>query len=161
MDVKEFFLKQNEAAYQSDLKVFSKIREEHIHWRPADGMLTLGELVRHVAMSEEGVRRTAFFDDWSYYEKRVPLGLSGILGEVTSVQKELQYLERVHRDTLKEAGDFPVERWDEERINNAFNFRSRVAVMLYGINEHHAHHRAQAGTYLHILTGNRASHYAL
>ena len=36
-----------------------------------------------------------------------------------------------------------------------------IAVMLFGINEHHAHHRAQVGVYLHMLTGQRASHYAL
>ncbi len=161
MDLKEFWLKQNEAAYQSDVKVFSMIPQERIGWRPVEGMLTLGELVRHVAMSEEGVRRVALLDDWSYYEKRVPLGLSGILGEVKSIQEELQYLERVHRDTLQEVREFPIQRWDEERVNDAFHVRRKVAVMLYGINEHHAHHRAQAGTYLHILTGNRASHYAL
>jgi len=161
MDLKEFWLKQNEAAYQSDLKVFSMILEEHIHWRPAEGMLTLGQLVRHVGMSEEGVRQVALLGDWSYYEKRVPLGLSGILGEITSIQQELRYLERVHQDTLRKVAEFPIQHWDEERVNDAFHIRRRVSVMLYGINEHHAHHRAQAGTYLHILTGKRASHYAL
>ena len=161
MDLKEFWLKQNEAAYQSNLKVFSVIPEEHIHWRPAEGMLTFGQLVRHVGMSEEGVRRVALLDDWSYYEKRVPLGLSVILGEVKSIQEELQSLERVHRDTNHEVREFPIQRWDEERVNDAFHVRRKVAVMLFGINEHHAHHRAQAGAYLHILTGKRASHYAL
>ena len=161
MDLKEFFFKQNEAAHQSDLQVFSKIPEEKLGWSPAAGMLTLGEIVRHVGMSEEGVRRVALFDDWSYYQKRVPLGLSGILGEVTSLREELKYLDRIHQDTLREVGEFPIERWQEERANDAFHVRRKVAVMLYGINEHHAHHRAQAGTYLHILTGKRASHYAL
>jgi uncharacterized damage-inducible protein DinB len=161
MDLKEFFLKQRKATHQNDLTVYSKIFEENAHWRPAKDMLTLGELVQHVAMSEEGVRRAALFEDWSYYEKRVPLGLSGILGEVRSIREELASLEKVYKDTLREVAEFPVQRWQEERVSTAFGIDRRVAVMLYGINEHHTHHRAQAGTYLHILTGARASHYAL
>jgi len=39
--------------------------------------------------------------------------------------------------------------------------RRRAVVMLYGINEHEIHHRAQVGAYLHILTGRRASLYVL
>jgi uncharacterized damage-inducible protein DinB len=33
--------------------------------------------------------------------------------------------------------------------------------MLFGINDHQTHHRAQVGTYIRILTGQRASHYLL
>ncbi len=40
-----------------------------------------------------------------------------------------------------------------------FKLRRRVSVMLFGITEHQIHHRAQIGTYLRILTGQRASPY--
>jgi uncharacterized damage-inducible protein DinB len=33
--------------------------------------------------------------------------------------------------------------------------------MLFGITEHQIHHRAQVGTYLRVLTGQRASPYPL
>jgi DinB superfamily len=161
VDLKEFFLKQKEAAHQSSMKVFGMIPPASIDWRPADGMLTLGEIVRHVGMSEDGTRRAALFSDWSYYEKRVPLGLSGILGVVTALDEELDFLEGAHQTTLQEVAAYPLSHWEEERVNDAFHIRRKVAVMLFGINEHHAHHRAQVGTYLHILTGARASHYAL
>lgn len=161
MDLREFFLKQKRAAYKNTLKVFEAIPADRLDWRPAEGMLSLGQIVRHVWMSEEGVRRAAIENVWEYYEKRVPLGLFKLLGEAASLPDELARLEQVHRDTLAAAEAFPLERWEEERKNDAFNIRTKAAVMLFGINEHHTHHRAQAGTYLHLLTGRRASHYAL
>lgn len=52
-------------------------------------------------------------------------------------------------------------RWDEARENPRFRIRRNVGVMLFGINEHEVHHRAQVGTYVRILTGHRASPYTL
>jgi uncharacterized damage-inducible protein DinB len=161
VDLKEFFLKQKQAAYKNSLKVFNAIPADKLDWRPGEGMLSLGEIVRHVWMSEAGIRRVALEGLWDYYERRVPLGLAGILGEVTSLEDELKRLEQVNQQTLSAVADFPLERWEEERKDERFNVRTKVAVMLFGINEHHAHHRAQAGVYLHLLTGRRASHYAL
>jgi uncharacterized damage-inducible protein DinB len=161
VDLKEFFLKQKQATHKNTLKVFEAIPAGQLGWRPADGMLSLGQIVRHVWTSEEGVRRTALEGRWDYYEKRVPLGLFGILGDVVSLPEELARLNQVHQETLTSAEAFPLERWEEERRNEKFNIASKVAVMLFGITEHHAHHRAQAGVYLRLLTGQRASHYAL
>lgn len=161
MDLKEFFLKQKQAAHEASLAVFGKIPPEHVSWRPQAGMLSLGEIARHTWMSEEGVRRLALENDWSYYERRIPLGLLAILGEVKSVEEELAQMERVHRGTMSAVAGFPLERWEEERVNPKFNVRRKVAVMLFGINEHHVHHRAQVGGFLHMLTGQRASHYTL
>jgi uncharacterized damage-inducible protein DinB len=161
VDLKEFFLKQKQSTHKNTLKVFEAIPPDQLGWRPADGMLSLGQIVRHVWMSEQGVRRVALEERWDYYEKRVPLGLFGILGDVVSLPEELARLKEVHQDTLTGAGAFPLERWEEERRNEKFNIVSKVSVMLFGVIEHHAHHRAQAGVYLRLLTGKRASHYAL
>ena len=161
MDLKEFFLKQKQAAHSNSIKVFGLIPPGQLGWRPAEGMLSLGEIVRHVWMSEEGVRRVALEDRWDYYEKRVPQGLFAILGEVVSLPEELAQLDRVHQQTLAAAAAFPLEHWEDERRNDRYGVNRSVAVMLFGINEHHVHHRAQAGAYLHLLTGQRASHYPL
>jgi uncharacterized damage-inducible protein DinB len=161
LDLKTFFLKQKQAAHKSTLKVLGVIPADQLAWRPAEGMLSLGEIARHIWMSEEGVGRVALEDCWDYYEKRVPQGLFAILGEVGALSEELASLDRVHQETIAAAEAFPLERWQEERKSERFNVRRTVAVMLFGINEHHAHHRAQAGVYLHMLTGQRASHYAL
>lgn len=161
MDLKTFFLKQKQATHQSTLKVLGAIPPDQLGRRPAEGMLSLGQIARHIWMSEEGVRRVAIENCWDYYERRVPLGLFAILGEVGSLSEELASLDRVHQETMAAAEAFPAERWQEERKNERFNIKRPVAVFLFGINEHHAHHRAQAGVYLHVLTGQRASHYAL
>jgi len=161
MDLKQFFLKQKQAAHEASLAVFGKIPPERVPWRAMEGMLSLGEIARHVWMSEEGVRRLALENDWSYYERRVPLGLFAIVGEVRSIDEELAQMNRVHEATMSAVADFPLERWEDERVNPQFNVRRKIAVILFGINEHHIHHRAQVGTFLHMLTGQRASHYAL
>ena len=161
MDLKEFFLKQKQATHQGTLGVLAKIPPAQLGWRPAEGMLSLGQIVRHLWMSEEGVRRVALEGNWGYYEKRVPRGLFAILGDVDSLESELQEIERVHQETLRAVGEFPLGRWHEERVSDQFKIHRKVVVMVFGINEHQIHHRAQVGAYLHILTGQRASPYAL
>lgn len=47
------------------------------------------------------------------------------------------------------------------RENPKFDFHRKASVILYGIVEHQIHHRAQIGTYVRLLTGNRASSYAI
>ena len=98
---------------------------------------------------------------WDYYEQRIPRGLFSILGAVESLEQEMGSMERVHRETLRAVAEFPLERWQEERINEEFKIGRKVFVMLFGINEHQIHHRAQLGVYLRMLTGQRASPYPL
>jgi uncharacterized damage-inducible protein DinB len=159
MDVKEFFLKQKQATHQGVIQVFSKIPADQMDWRPAPDMLSLGELARHIWVSEEGARRMALHNDFGYYEKRIPSGLGAVLGEVEPLEKELAHIETVHQATLREVSSFPLERWSEERVNEPLQIRRSVATTLFGITEHLIHHRAQVGSYIHILTGRKASPY--
>jgi uncharacterized damage-inducible protein DinB len=161
MDLKEFYLKQKQAVHQGSLSVYGKIPPDRLDWRPVDSVLTLGQVVRHAWMSEQGIRRIALDNDWTYFEKRIPQGLPAVLGEVKSLADELQEIARVHTDTLRAVEAFPRERWHEIRENAQFEIKRSVSVWLYGINEHQIHHRAQVGVYLRILTGERASSYAL
>ena len=160
MDVKELFLTQKENEHQGTLSVYEKIPRDRLDWRPAEGMLSLGQMARHVWRSEEGTRRIALDGDWSYYVTRVPLGLLAILGEVKSLDDELEEIRRVHQDTVRAGQAFPLDRWEEIRENAQFHTRWPIGAMLFRIIEHQIHHRAQVGTYLHILTGGRASPYA-
>ncbi|MGH9356190.1 MAG: hypothetical protein ACRD10_08685, partial [Terriglobia bacterium] len=84
-----------------------------------------------------------------------------VLGEAHPLEDELQQLARVHEETLRDVNAFPLERWNEERMHEGLKIRRKVSVALFGINEHQIHHRAQATTYLRILTGERASAYDL
>jgi uncharacterized damage-inducible protein DinB len=102
-------------------------------------------------VSEEGVRRVALENDFTYYEKRIPQGLGAVVGTPRTLAEELDSLDRVHSETLAQVGRFPLERWEEERTNEALGIRRKVAVILYRINEHEVHHQAQLMTYLRML----------
>ncbi len=160
MDLKELFLTQKASEHEGTLLVYEKIPHDRLDWRPAEGMLSLGQLARHVWRSEEGTRRIALEGDWSYYELRIPQGILVTLGEVKSLDDELKEIRRVHQDTLRAIKEFPQDRWEEIRENAQFHTRRSIGVMLFRIIEHQIHHRAQVGTYLRILTGGPASPYA-
>ena len=160
MDLKDLFLTQKASEHEGTLSVYEKIPRDRLDWRPAEGMLSLGQMARHVWRSEEGTRHIALDGDWSYYEKRIPQGLLAVLGEVKSLDDELQEIRRVHQDTLRAVQAFPLDRWEELRENAQFHTRRPAGLMLFRIIDHQIHHRAQVGTYLRILTGGRASPYA-
>ncbi len=151
VDLKSFFLKQKEAIRARTRQVTSIIRPEHLGWRPEQDALSVGEMLRHIWLSEEGVRRVALDSNFAYYETRIPRGLRAVLGTPGTLEEELGNLERVHGETLIAVERFPIERWEEERIHEALGFRRKASIILLGINEHEVHHRAQLMTYLRIL----------
>ncbi|MFY9529403.1 MAG: DinB family protein [Candidatus Acidiferrales bacterium] len=151
MDLKVFFLKQKEAVRGRSIQIFALLRPEDMGWKPEKGALSVGEMLRHLWVSEEGVHRAALEGNFAYYEKRMPLGLGAVLGTVGSLEDELKDLERAHRETLEAVLACPATLFDEERVHEGLNFRRKVSVMLFGINEHEVHHRAQLMTYLRML----------
>jgi uncharacterized damage-inducible protein DinB len=152
MTLPEFFIKQKTAIRLRSRDVFSLLRAEHLDWRPAKDALSVGEMMRHLWVSEEGVRRVALDGDFAYYEKRIPGGLQAVLGaNPISLERELDQIDRVHQETLATASQLPDARWDEFRVHESLGFRRKIAVILFGINEHEVNHRAQLMTYLRML----------
>jgi uncharacterized damage-inducible protein DinB len=152
MTLPEFFVKQKEAGRKRTEEVLVLLRPEHLAWSPGNGALSIGEMLRHLWVSEEGVRRVALEGDFAYYEKRVPGGLAAVLGgPAKSLDDELRQIKRVHVETLAAVRKLPDAVWNEERVHVGLGFRRNVAVILFGINEHETHHRAQLMTYLRML----------
>lgn len=151
MTLQQFFLKQKEAVRARSRDVFGMIRPEDMTWKPENGALSVGELLRHLWVSEDGVRRCALEGDFKYYEIRVPKGLHAVMGAPGSLEDELKNIERAHAETVRAVGNLPESAFDEERAHAELGFRRKVAVMLFGINEHEIHHRAQLMTYLRML----------
>ncbi|HEV2488539.1 MAG TPA: DinB family protein [Candidatus Acidoferrales bacterium] len=152
MTLPEFFRKQKETGRKRTEEVFALLRPEHMTWTPGNGALSIGEMLRHLWVSEEGVRRVALDGDFAYYEKRVPGGLAAVLGSpAKSLDDELRQIKRVHEETLAAVEKLPEAAWDEERTHAGLGFRRKVSVILFGINEHEVHHRAQLMTYLRML----------
>jgi hypothetical protein len=151
MTLQQFFLKQKEAIRARTRDVIGMIGPEHMEWRPEKGALNIGELLRHLWVSEEGVRRCALAGDFSYYEIRLPKGLHAVMGTPGSLEEELANNGRVHADTVSAVAALPESEFDQERAHLELGFRRKVAVILFGINEHEIHHRAQLMTYLRML----------
>lgn len=150
--LQEFFLKQKEATRKRSREVFALLRPEQIAWRPGKGALSIGETLRHMWTSEQGVRRLALDTDFSYQEARMPKGLDAVMGgALGTLEEELRELERVHRETLAAVATRPVEIFDEERVHQGLGMRRKVSVILFGMNEHEVHHRAVLMVYLRML----------
>jgi len=151
MVLQEFFLKQKEAIRIRSRDVFALSRPEHFGWRPEKEALSVGEMLRHLWVSEEGVRQVALEGNFGYYEKRIPQGLRAVIGSPTALGDELREIERVHQETLAAVRAWPPERMEEERVHRGLGIRRNVSVILFDINEHEVHHRAQLMTYLRML----------
>lgn len=151
VDIKDVFLKQKEVIRNRTRQVVGLVRPEHMSWRPEKDALSVGEILRHLWVSEEGVRRVALEGNFAYYETRIPKGLRAVLGKPEGLAEELANLERVHRETLAAVGAFPTNQWEAERVHERLGYRRKTYVVLLGINEHEVHHRAQLMTYLRML----------
>ena len=151
MDLIEIIAKQKETIRARSRQVFSLVRPEHMGWQPEREALRIGEMLRHMWMSEEGVRRVALEGNFAYYEKRIPEGLRAIVGTPEELGRELENLERVHGETVAAIRAYPAERLDEERGHTGLGYRRKVYAILFSLNEHEVHHRAQLMTYLRIL----------
>ncbi len=151
MNLQEFFLKQKEVIRTRTRVVLALVRPEHFGWRPEKEALSVGEMLRHLWVSEEGVRRVALESNFAYYETRIPQGLRAVLGSPVALEEELRELERVHQETLAKVAASPPGVFEEERAHEGLGFRRKVSVILMGVNEHEIHHRAQLMTYLRML----------
>jgi hypothetical protein len=110
MDVKDFFLQQKRALRARTRQIVELVKPEYLEFSPAPGALSVGEILRHMAVSEQGVRRVALEDDFSYYETRIPQGMRVTLGTPRTLEQMKQDLERVHRETLAAVEVFPASR---------------------------------------------------
>lgn len=151
VDFCDLFLKQKEAIRARTREVFGLLQPQHFGWRPEKDALSVGEMLRHLWVSEEGVRRVALEGNFAYYERRIPAGLRAVLGTPESLEREIAEIERVHAETLAAVRACPPELFEETRAHDGLGFRRKVYVILLGINEHEVHHRAQLMTYLRML----------
>ena len=151
MTLQEFFLRQKQAVRARSREIFALLRPQHMDWKPEKNALSASEMLRHLWTSEEGVRRCALEGDFTYFDIRIPQGLAAVMGSPGSLEDELKHIERAHQDTLTQIAGAPAALFDEERANPAIGYRRKVAVILFGMNEHEVHHRAQLMTYLRML----------
>jgi len=151
MEFREIFTKQKEAIHKRMAEILGMVRPEHMDWRPEKEALSIGEMLQHLWVSEEGVRGVALENNFAYYETRVPKGLRSTLGPKRTLEENLANIARVHGETLAAVAACPVAVFEEDRVRPDLGVKRKVWAILLGINEHSVHHRAQLSTYLRIL----------
>ena len=151
MEFRDIFLKQKEAIHKRMVEILGMVQPEHVDWRPEKDALSVGEMLHHLWISEEGVRRVALDDDFAYYQTRIPKGLRATLGPRPTLGANLANIARVHGETMAAVATCPAEVFEEERVRAELGYRRKVWAILLAINEHEVHHRAQLSTYLRIL----------
>jgi len=151
MEFREIFTTQKEAIHKRMLEILGMVRPEHMEWRPEKDALSIGEMLQHLWVSEEGVRRVALENNFAYYETRVPKGLRSTLGTSRTLAENLANIARVYGETLAAVAACPATVFEEDRLRPDLGVKRKVWAILLGINEHEVHHRAQLSTYLRIL----------
>ncbi len=138
--------------------MLGKVPPDKLNWSPAEGALTLGQLLRHIWKSDEAVCKLAQ-GNWEYLEKRLPEGLLAVLGDVEDVKTELHNLEEAHREAVKFIRSLSDEELDREYHNEKLNVRRTARENIHMLIEHEAHHRGQISVYLRLLGVQDASPY--
>jgi len=133
------------------LAVLRHIPRDRVNWRPAEGMLTLGQLVRHLAQAEMMWQEVVkgHWDLKQLLAVRRDLDLIEATGPVENLMTELTLLEVTHRQTVELLATLTDE--DLARSVNGLAGRVTLYDVILGLCEHEAHHRGQIVAYLRLL----------
>ena len=138
------FLKYFENIRSRTTRVVTCIPREHIDWRPADGMFSFADLIRHLAATE----RFMFGENVSCRPSRYP-GHGPELAQ--GYDEVMDYLQRMHAEAVEifrglTSGDLekrcatpggieiPVWKWLRSMIEHEVHHRGQIYLMLRQIN---------------------------
>ena len=133
------------------LSVIGQIPRDKVDWKPTDGALSLGQLVRHIIQAEMAWQQI-IKGEWDlkrFLEIRKDLDLVEVTGPVSSLDAELTGLEDAHRETLDLIASLPEA--DLGRTCNGSKGQVTMYDVVLGLCEHEAHHRGQLCAYLKML----------
>ena len=114
--------------------------DEHLNWRPKEGMFTLGELVRHMPEAESAPVRSAIAGS----TQKGSLDLTD-----KSVTQIAASFDREHEELVREVANLTLDQLSEEVEFHGQKMRRKV--LLSAMTEHEIHHRGQLFTYYRLL----------
>jgi uncharacterized damage-inducible protein DinB len=159
MLLSDLLVENKESIRQRTRNIFPRITDDKLGFAPIEGALTLGQILHHLWMSEEGLTKIVSHENWEYFEQRMGARLVDILGQVGPLQHELDNLERVHAQTITLIRALPDDAFAKEHVSEELKFKRTTFSILLGLGEHEAHHRGQVATYLHMLGDAAPSPY--
>jgi uncharacterized damage-inducible protein DinB len=129
-----------DSVHRRTMRVVECIPPDQLEWRPAAGMFSLGDLVRHLA----AINRYMFVE--------IACGRSSAYpghGEELATGKDavLAYKERLHTEGLRLLQELTPDRWDSH-CTTPEGAKIRVWKWIRAMVEHENHHRGQVYSYL-------------
>ena len=114
--------------------------DDHLDWRPREGMFTLGELLRHIPEAEFALVRSAIAGST---QKGGPQLTNKSVAEIA------HSFDAEHEQMVREVSKLSLEQLGEEVEFHGQKMKRRV--LLSGMTEHEIHHRGQLFTYYRLL----------
>ncbi|HEY7676055.1 MAG TPA: DinB family protein [Candidatus Methylomirabilis sp.] len=159
MDMRTLLIANKEAVRARTRNLFPKIPADKMTWAPDPKALTLGQLIRHVRLSEAGLLDVVRKGSWWYLEERIGPALTSYVGPATDKDAEIKQFEDVHAATIAFVREAPEEVLEREYRSERLNRTLKGWALILGIAEHEAHHRGQMATYLRLLGDPTPSPY--
>lgn len=138
----EEFIGYLESVRRRTISYIRTIPDDRADWAPRPGELTFGDLIRHLAASEQMFCGVAVAGRWSYPGHERQLG--------PSITEALAYLEAAHTSAVAALASLQPSELDATRP--AIDGRPiKVWRVLMLQIEHEIHHRSQIASYLSAI----------
>lgn len=137
---------ENSKAYT--MEALTSIPDDKLSFRPTANQMSVQEQVQHIAGNVYGLsRRFLGYQPADFNEDNLREKLSA----ETLTRKELvNLLNDAYAFGAAAVSDLPEERWDEE-VSNFFAGPKSKRVIIYLLQDHATHHRAQLLIYMRLL----------
>lgn len=137
---------QNSLAYTQE--ALAAIPDSSLNFRPTEGQMSVQEQIQHLAGNVFGLsRRFLAYEPASFDEEALRVRLSA---ETLSRQELVQLLNDAFAYGTEAVYSFPREDWDKVVPNFFVGPRSRRTI-IYLLQDHATHHRAQVLVYMRLL----------
>ncbi len=137
---------KNSLAYTQE--ALASVPDSSLSYRPSPGQMSIQEQVQHIAGNVYGLsRRFLDYEPQGFNEEALRAKLAA---ETLSRAELLTLLNEAYAFGHAAIDNLPAERWDEDVPNFFAGPRSR-RVIVYLLQDHATHHRAQVLMYLRLL----------
>lgn len=132
-------------------EVLQKVPEDKLNWRPTPGILSLGQLIRHIGQADMAWTKVlgGVWNLGQFLDVRRNMDLLEVTGDVESLTDELEALEITHQELLKWIAAQSDDDLEKTYEGSGMTLTAREIILV--LCEHESHHRGQIVTYLRLL----------
>lgn len=137
------FIKYFESIRQRTIRVVQCIPEDKIDWSPKEGKMTLGDIVRHFALSERYI-----FVGIAKYDKNEYPGIDSM--KKMSYAETMDFFSKIHQETMDILRTISDEDF-KKKVTTPDGAKISVWKWLRAMIEHEVHHRGALYSNLSLL----------